>query len=305
MIGAKVDKRIVPIDYKIKTGEIVEVITAKEGSHGPSRDWLKIVRTSEARNKIRQWFKKERREENIEEGKEELERELKRNGIIVPQDELYDLINPFVKRQNCANLEDIYAAIGYGGIQLWKIIHRIKEEYVKQKKAAEVVQKPEPPKTVEAKPNKASNGILVKGMGGDCLTKLSRCCNPLPGDDIIGFVTRGFGVSVHKRSCSNVPKDIAGSPEPERWIEVQWANQVKEEFKTTLEIVANHIPGVLMNITQQLYNLRISVHSLNSRELKDGTDVIYATITIQGLEHLNAVISKLSNIEGIISIKRS
>ena len=305
MIGAKVDKRIVPIDYKIKTGEIVEVITAKEGSHGPSRDWLKIVRTSEARNKIRQWFKKERREENIEEGKEELERELKRNGIIVPQDELYNLINPFVKRQNCANLEDIYAAIGYGGIQLWKIIHRIKEEYVKQKKAAEVVQKPEPPKTVEAKPNKASNGILVKGMGGDCLTKLSRCCNPLPGDDIIGFVTRGFGVSVHKRSCSNVPKDIAGSPEPERWIEVQWANQVKEEFKTTLEIVANHIPGVLMNVTQQLYNLRISVHSLNSRELKDGTDVIYATITIQGLEHLNAVISKLSNIEGIISIKRS
>jgi len=137
------------------------------------------------------------------------------------------------------------------------------------------------------------------------LTKLSRCCNPLPGDDIIGFVTRGFGVSVHKRSCSNVPKDIAGSPEPERWIEVQWANQVKEEFKTTLEIVANHIPGVLMNVTQQLYNLRISVHSLNSRELKDGTDVIYATITIQGLEHLNAVISKLSNIEGIISIKRS
>ena len=156
----------------------------------------------------------------------------------MPQDELYNLINPFVKRQNCANLEDIYAAIGYGGIQLWKIIHRIKEEYVKQKKAAEVVQKPEPPKTVEAKPNKASNGILVKGMGGDCLTKLSRCCNPLPGDDIIGFVTRGFGVSVHKRSCSNVPKDIAGSPEPERWIEVQWANQVKEEFKTTLEIVA-------------------------------------------------------------------
>ncbi|MFQ9439758.1 MAG: ACT domain-containing protein [Acutalibacteraceae bacterium] len=135
------------------------------------------------------------------------------------------------------------------------------------------------------------------------MTKLSVAVIHCPA--MISLVLSHVVWRIHKRSCSNVPKDIAGSPEPERWIEVQWAHQVKEEFKTTLEIVANHIPGVLMNVTQQLYNLRISVHSLNSRELKDGTDVIYATITIQGLEHLNAVISKLSNIEGIISIKRS
>ena len=304
MIGAKVDKRIVPIDYKLKTGEIVEVITAKEGAHGPSRDWLKIVRTGEARNKIRQWFKKERREENIIQGKEELERELRRNGIVVPQEALFDLVNPFVKRQNCASLEDIYAAVGYGGIQLWKILPRLKEEYAKQKKATETIL-PELPKTTEEKQAKPSNGILVKGMGGDCLTKLSRCCNPLPGDDIIGFVTRGFGVSVHKRACNNVPKDIAAAPEPERWIEVQWAGKVKEAFQTTLEIMANQTPDILMNVTKQLYHLRISVHSLNCRELKNGTDVIYATITIGGLEHLQTVMTKLSNIEGIISVKRS
>lgn len=305
MIGAKVDKRIVPIDYQVKTGEIVEIITAKEGSHGPSRDWLKIVRTSEARNKIRQWFKKERREENIIEGKEELERELKRNGIVVPQNELYDMMQPYVKRQNCTNIEDIYAAIGYGGIQLWKIIHRMKEDYLKQKNATESTQVQEIPKTAELPKGKASNGVVVEGMGGDCLTKLSRCCNPLPGDDIIGFITRGFGVSVHKRSCSNVPQDIESCQEPERWIAVQWANQVKEEFKTTLEIVTEPSTGILMKITQQLYNLRISLHSLNSRELKNGTTVIYATITIHGLDHLNMIVSKLSNIEGIISIKRS
>ncbi len=305
MIGAKVDKRIVPIDYQIKTGEIVEIITAKEGSHGPSRDWLKIVRTSEARNKIRQWFKKERREENIIEGKEELERELKRNSIIVPQNELYDMIQPYVKRQNCSSIEDVYAAIGYGGIQLWKIMHRMKEDYVKQKKAIEPTLVQEISKSVESPKIKASKGIVIEGMGDDCLTKLSRCCNPLPGDDIIGFITRGFGVSVHKRSCSNVPQDIESCQEPERWIRVQWANQVKEEFKTTLEIVTEPSTGILMNITQQLYSLRISVHSLNSRELKNGTSVIYATITIHGLDHLNMIVTKLSNIEGIISIKRS
>lgn len=305
MIGAKVDKRIVPIDYKIKTGEIVEVITAKEGSHGPSRDWLKIVRTGEARNKIRQWFKKERREENVVQGREELEREFKRMGIVLPQEDLFEFISPFIKRQNCATLDDVYAAIGYGGLQLWKIMPRLKEEYARQKKALEAPQSQELPKTTESRPNKVSNGVLVQGMGGDCLTKLSRCCNPLPGDDIIGFVTRGFGVSVHKRTCSNVPKDLAACPESERWIDVCWANQVKEAFKTTLEIFANQSNDILLNVTQQLYNLRISIHSLNSRELKNGTEVIYAMITIAGIDHLSAVISKLSNIEGVISVKRA
>jgi GTP pyrophosphokinase len=139
----------------------------------------------------------------------------------------------------------------------------------------------------------------------NCLIKLSRCCNPLPGDDIIGFITRGFGVSIHKRSCSNVPADIASSPEPERWVNARWQGEVNEDFKSTLEIVANDRSGLLADITQQLFTMRLFIHSLNSRETKDGNAVIYATITVHGLDHLTNVITKLKTIEGIISIRRS
>lgn len=302
MIGAKVDKRIVPIDYKVKTGEIIEVLTTKEGSHGPSRDWLKIVKTSEARNKIRQWFKKERREENIVEGKAELEREFKRNGIELSEEELLDWLDRIGKKQNCSSADDLYAAIGYGGVQLWKLIPHLKEEYSKQKKP--VV--PAEPKMIPLAPSnkKAAGGVLIDGMD-NCLIKFSRCCNPLPGDDIIGFITRGFGVSIHKRSCSNVPADISAAPEPERWVNAHWEGEVKEEFKSTLEIIADDRPGLLADVTQQLFNMHLFIHSLNSRETKDGNAVIYATVTVNGLEHLKAVISRLSNISGIISVKRS
>jgi len=302
MIGAKVDKRIVPIDYKVKTGEIIEVLTTKEGSHGPSRDWLKIVKTSEARNKIRQWFKKERRDENIVEGKAELEREFKRNGIELSEEDLLDWLEKIGKKQNCSTIDDLYAAIGYGGVQLWKIIPHLKEEHFKQKKLAD----PAEPKMVPQTPSnkKVAGGVLIDGMD-NCLIKFSRCCNPLPGDNIIGFITRGFGVSVHKRTCSNVPADISSTPEPERWVTAHWQGEVKEEFKSTLEIIADDRPGLLADVTQQLFNMHLFIHSLNSRETKDGNAVIFATVTINGVDHLKAIIMKLSNIAGIISVKRS
>ncbi|HEX3039397.1 MAG TPA: bifunctional (p)ppGpp synthetase/guanosine-3',5'-bis(diphosphate) 3'-pyrophosphohydrolase [Caproiciproducens sp.] len=299
MTGAKVDKRIVPIDYRVKTGEIIEIITSKE-THGPSRDWLKIVKTSEARNKIRAWFKKEKREENIIEGKAELEREFRRNGIELTDAELAAVLEKIGAKQNCTSADDVYSAIGYGGIQLWKIMPKIKEDYLK-------VKRPAPPMvTAPQKPavRKPIGGVTVDGMD-NCLIKFSRCCNPLPGDDIIGFITRGFGVSIHKRSCSNVPQDISEAPEPERWIRAHWTGDVKEEFKSTLEIIANDRSGLLADVTQQLFNMHIFIHSLNSRETRDGSAIIYATITINGLEHLKGIISKLSNIEGIMSIRRS
>ena len=299
MIGAKVDRRIVPIDYKVKTGEIIEILTTKEAGHGPSRDWLKIVKTSEARNKIRQWFKKERREENIVEGKAELERELRRSGIVLTEDELKDWLESIGKRQNCATIDDVYAAIGYGGIQLWKNIPRLKEEYSKLKKPA-----PPPEKKPQAQPaKKAVGGVLIDGMD-NCLIKFSRCCNPLPGDEIIGFITRGFGVSIHKRSCSNVPQDVSTAPEPERWVNARWEGEVKEEFKSTLEIIAVDRSGLLADITQQLFNMHLFIHALNSRETKDGNATIYATITIHGLDHLTSVITRLQSIAGIISVRR-
>jgi guanosine-3',5'-bis(diphosphate) 3'-pyrophosphohydrolase len=300
MIGAKVDKRIVSLDYKVKTGEIIEVLTSKE-TRGPSRDWLKIVKTSEARNKIRAWFKHEKRDENIIEGKAELEREFKRNGIELTEAELAIVLEKIGARQNCTSADDVYSAIGYGGIQLWKVMPKIKEDHMKEKR---------PVLNVDAQPvakqsaRKPVGGVTVDGMD-NCLIKFSRCCNPLPGDEIIGFITRGFGVSIHKRTCSNVPKSLSNALEPERWIQAHWTGEVKEEFKSTLEIIASDRSGLLADITQQLFNMHIFIHSLNSRETKDGSAVIYATITINGVDHLRSIISRLTNIGGIISIKRS
>ena len=306
MIGAKVDQKIVPLDYKVKTGEIIEILTTKEVGRGPNRDWLSIVRTSEARNKIRAWFKKEKRDENIVEGKAELEREFKRNGIVMSDELMQFMLESAGRRHSCVTPDDFYAAVGYGGIQLWKLLPRVKEEYQKTHKPApepqqEIAQQAPPPNLNK----KAAGGVLVEGMD-NCLIKFSRCCNPLPGDEIVGFITRGFGVSIHKRSCSNVPKDFSQAPEPERWVRAHWAGEVKEEFKSTLHIVATDRSGLLADVTQQLFNMHIFIHSLNSREVKNSENaVISATITINGLSHLQTVIDRLQKIKGVISIDRS
>ena len=298
MIGAKVDGRIVPIDYKVKTGEIIDVLTTKEESHGPSRDWLKIVKTSEARNKIRQWFKKEKREENIIEGEAEIEREFRRNGIELPEPEMKAFLEEIATHQHCQTVEDLYAALGYGGIQLWRLMPRIRDNYNKIKKPVEESQEVRYQKA----PSKATGGVVIDGID-NCLIKFSKCCNPLPGDDIIGFITRGYGVSIHKRSCTNVPKDISKAAEPERWVNARWAGDIQDEFESTLEILASDRTGLLADLTNQLSSMHIFIHALNSRELKDNNAIIYATIN--GLEHLKSVISRLSNISGIISIGRS
>ena len=300
MVGAKVDKRIVPIDYHVKTGEIVEILTSKE-ARGPSRDWLNIVKTSEARNKIRTWFKREKRDENITEGRTILERELRRNSLSLSEEELSAALAKIGPRHNCNTPEDLFAAIGYGGVQIWKILPQIRNFCQKERRP------PVPPPQAERPqpaPKRPSTGVVVEGME-NCLVKLSRCCNPLPGDEIIGFITRGFGVSIHKRGCSNVPRDLSQAAEPERWVRVHWAGDVQEEFKSTLDIVAEDRSGLLVDITQQLFNLHLFIHSLNSRETKDGTAYISATISIRGIDQLRNVIDRLSKIAGIISVRRS
>jgi GTP pyrophosphokinase len=305
MTGCKLNGRIAPIDSQLKNGDIVEILTSKE-AHGPSRDWVKIVKTTEARNKIKQWFKKECREENIVNGKEDLDRELRANllynGFYENEEVQKNTLNKF----SFNTVDELYAAIGYGGIQLWKLLPRVKEEYQKTHKPApepqqEIAQQTPPPNLNK----KAAGGVLVEGMD-NCLIKFSRCCNPLPGDEIVGFITRGFGVSIHKRSCSNVPKDFSQAPEPERWVRAHWAGEVKEEFKSTLHIVATDRSGLLADVTQQLFNMHIFIHSLNSREVKNSENaVISATITINGLSHLQTVIDRLQKIKGVISIDRS
>ena len=232
----------------------------------PNRDWLTLVRTSEARNKIRAWFKKEKRDENIVEGRAELEREFRRSNIPLTSELMDYMIESVGKRHNCSTEDDFYAAIGYGGIQLWKVLPRVKEEALRLQKSAAPDQPQElPPPTTPEPKRRVASGVLVEGMD-NCLTKFSRCCNPLPGDEIIGFITRGFGVSIHKRSCSNVPRDLTQCPEPERWVNAHWAGDVKDDFKSTLHILAVDRAGLLADVTQQLSNMKIFIHALNSRQ---------------------------------------
>ena len=305
MIGAKVDKRIVPLDYKVKTGEIIEILTTKEAGKGPNRDWLTLVRTSEARNKIRAWFKKEKRDENIVEGKAELEREFRRSNIVLSPELMDYMLESVGKRHNCSTEEDFYAAIGYGGIQLWKVLPRVKEEYLRLAKngSEEGIEAAQP--AVPEPKTRVASGVLVEGED-NCLIKFSRCCNPLPGDDIIGFITRGFGVSIHKRNCSNVPKDLSLCPEPERWVNAHWAGEIKDDFKSTLHIVALDRAGLLADVTQLLSNMHIFIHSLNSRQERNSLNAfISATITINGLPQLQTIIERLSKIQGVLSIDRT
>ena len=303
MIGAKVDKRIVPLDYKVKTGEIIEVLTTKEAGKGPNRDWLTLVRTSEARNKIRAWFKKEKRDDNILEGKAELEREFRRSGIAMVPGLMDFMLESIGKRYSCSSSDDFYAAIGYGGIQLWKVLPRIREEYQRLTKSTGA--EPQPRVTMPETRQKVASGVLIDGMD-NCLIKFSQCCNPLPGDEIVGFITRGFGVSIHKRSCTNVPQDLTNCPEPERWVAAHWAGEVQDDFKSTLHIVAVDRGGLLADVTQQLSAMHIFIHALNCRQERNSENAfISATISINGLPQLQLIIERLSKVAVVISIDRS
>ena len=253
MVGAKVDGRIVPIDYKVNTGERIEILTSKQNK-GPSKDWLSIVRTGEARNKIRTWFKKERREENIEEGKIIVEKELRRNFIRLSGEKYNDFIVRIAERQHFSDTDEFYAAVGYGGIQISRLMPGIKDEYNRNWKEEKEQEKPASSNVVD-KPRNASssNGIIVEGID-NCLIKMANCCSPLPGEEIVGFITRGHGLSIHKRNCVNVPLDIESSPEPERWIKAYWDENVKIETKSTLDVYAIDRDGVVLDITSTLMN---------------------------------------------------
>ena len=300
MIGAKVDGRIVSLDYKVKTGMIVEIITSSTQSNGPSRDWLKFVKTSEARNKIRSWFKKEKREENVAEGKLALEKEMRRNLIAPPAEEREKFIADIAARQKYNTVDDFYASIGYGGVSLEKIMPRIKDDFIRLYRKTEQTLAP----TVKKSSQKASNGVIVEGLEG-CLIKFARCCNPLPGDEIVGFITRGFGVSIHKCDCANVVNARRRGEDPERWVKATWASKVKETFKSTLDILASDRIGILADVSVQLGNMRVPIHSVMAKELKTGQTSIQVSIGISDLNQLQTIINNLSRIPGVSSVKRA
>ena len=302
MVGAKVDGKIVQITHEVKTGEVIEILTTNAAGHGPSRDWLSIAVTSSAKAKIRSWFKKERREENIETGRNAIESEFRRSSIILPDADMQNFILDIAKRQRLASVEELYAAIGYGGVSLEKIMPRIKEDYIKLVKAAketnieEYIQKHTP---------RSHDGVIIEGID-NCLVKLSKCCAPLPGDDIIGFITRGHGVSVHKKDCVNVPRDTSSTHEAGRWIGAYWADDGKStSFTSTIEITGLDRDGLLNDITNILFNMRVGLHAVNARTVKGGNCVMSVTVSAASVEHLSSIIAKLRKLSGVYSVERT
>lgn len=300
MVGAKVDGKIVPISHVVKTGEVIEILTTNQAGHGPSRDWLNIAVTSQAKSKIRSWFKKERRTENIAAGKLEIEKEFRRAGIDLPEEEYAGFIDEIAKRQRFANADEFFAAIGYGGVLLSKIMPRVKEEYNKKHTAAKPV---EVVPISQTKSTKSSDGVIVDGID-NCLIKLSKCCTPLPGDDIIGFITRGHGVSIHKRDCPNVPVNIDDCAEPERWIPAHWDGTKTDSFISTLQIAAIDRDGILLDVMNAVYNMRVTAHSVTARPTKSGNCIVVLTISVESVEHLKSIISRLEKLKGVFSIER-
>lgn len=294
MVGAKVNSRIVPIDHKVVTGEIIEILTGPVDK-GPSRDWLNIVVTSEAKNKIRNWFKKERKEENIAEGKSALEKELRRNLITIPDGQYETFMLELAKKLRMNTVEEMYAAIGYGGLQLSRLILRMKEEYNRMMRE----QDPKVVFQIPVKKQKNPDGVVVEGLD-NCLVKFAKCCNPLPGDSIIGFITRGYGVSIHKQDCVNV-RATKGDP---RWVQAHWDSSAKESFKSTLEISAMNRMGLFTDVSALLGDMRIPIYAISARQTSDGRATMTATIGIANLEHLSSVIQKLRKVKDVISVVR-
>jgi guanosine-3',5'-bis(diphosphate) 3'-pyrophosphohydrolase len=300
MIGAKADGRIVSLEYKVKNGQIIEILTTKSVTHGPNKEWLNIAKTSEARSKIRSWFKRERREENIVEGKIELDKELKKNNIRLDEEQYQQLVERLCKRYG-HDEDDLYAAIGYGGIVLAKIMPNLKEEYAKKMKRENEENELIAPITTKPK---LTGDVEVEGVD-NCLVKFSQCCNPLPGDDIIGFITRGHGVSVHKRDCINVVNSMKDPEQAGRWIGVRWTGDVEKEYNCTLDIVAHDRDKLFVDISLALANLRVPIHEISGRQLKNGNASVVVTIGLQGTEHLKNIMQKLSKVNGVISVERS
>ena len=301
MVGCKVNNRMVPIDHIVSTGEIIEVILGP-ADKGPSRDWLKIVRTSEAKSKIRNWFKKMRREENITQGRDALARELRREMIIIPDDQLDSFIESCCRRLRQNNAEELYAAIGYGGMTIANCLPKLKEEWQKLK-AAEDKPEDDLPK-VDLSRVHATDGVVVEGFDNTPI-KFAKCCSPLPGDPIVGFITRGFGVSIHKQSCANAISSMRDPANAPRWVKAYWADSVKDSYKAGLEIIALNRNELLQDVLAALADIRVPIYAVNARQVENGCAMVSLTIGINNTEHLNRVVARLSKVKDVLKVTRS
>ena len=319
MTGARVNGRIVTFETPLKNGDIVEIITSKS-ARGPSRDWMSICKSNEARNKIRQWFKKERREENIATGRSMFESELKHVGLslaaITANSELLDIL---LRRVRCGQLDELYAAIGYGGLSAQKAAARIKEEMTRlgrverQRAEQEAMQSavsagetvyPSAPKDSILAPKRSSSGIIVSGLD-NCMVKFSKCCTPVPGDPVVGFITKGYGVSVHRQDCPNADPARRKPEEQGRWVSVSWADTGDSAFRTSLEISAKDRDGLALDVAMALSAQKVKVNNLSARSQPDGYAMINLELAVKDQKELTGVINKLSQVSGVFLVKRA
>ena len=298
MVGAKVNNRIASFDQPLANGDIVEILTSKSAK-GPSRDWLKICNSNQARTKIKQWFKKEKREENVAHGKASFEGELRRSGISPSVLQDAELLPVLLKKLSFENLDDMYAAIGYGGLTAVKAFGRIREELTKANRQKEA---PKPP---EQQPVKVSrhkdSGVVVEDIDS-CMIKFSRCCTPVPGDDIIGFITKGYGVSIHRRDCKNV--NLNDPRQAGRWISVAWSASEEKPFSTTFEIDSIDRDGIWLDIATALTASKVKVTEISAREMPAGKARTIATFEVKNVTELEAIRSRIRSIDGVVDVRR-
>ncbi len=300
MTGAKVGGRMVPFDYQVKTGDIVEIFTSGSAAYGPNRNWLDIAKTTEAKGKIRSWFKKERRDENISVGREELEREFRRNGIPLEKEILEDA----AMRARVNSVDDLYAAIGYGGVALSKVIQRIKDMQARAMKEQNTVVPTSEESIEQSNKRSRQKGVIIEGID-NVAVKFAQCCNPLPGDPIIGFVTRGFGVSIHKLDCINIINNMESEENRDRWIKASWAGVDDSTYRATIDIIAEQRSSVIADITAAIAVSHLPMHEMNMHRLKNGNTNLLVTIEVAGVEQLSNLMVRIKKIPGVVSADRT
>ncbi len=310
MVSAKVNGRIVPLNHRLQNGDVVEVMTS-QNAHGPSRDWIKIARSSNARSKIRQWFKREKRDENIVNGRQSFESELKRTGVSLKELLADENVPNVLKKLSFNSVDDMYAAIGYGGVTALKVIGRLREDIQRilhqhqadRQAEVPVAGQPEVMRPAVPQRSKGEHGIIVEGLS-NCLVKFSKCCSPVPGDDIVGFITRGYGVSVHRADCPNVLRSRDNPAEAGRWIRVSWADKTSESYHTMLQIVAKDRISLIVDVSTVLSATKTRVLSLNARSTPDGFGLLDLGIEVSDRDQLKTVMNRLEQIQGVMKVTR-
>ena len=300
MTGCKINSKMMPIITPLKSGDIIEIITS-DNSKGPSRDWLKFVKSTKAKNKINGWFKKAEKSENIEKGKDLIEKEIKRIGMSHVELFKQEYIDAMLDRYKYKNLEDMYAAVGFGANSAVKVIARMLQEYRKEHQEENVEEKIEElRKQKESKQKPSSSGVVVEGID-NCLVKLSKCCNPLPGDEIIGYITKGRGVSVHRKDCVNV-KDLL--TEENRIIDVKWYEEAKENYNVTLEVLANDRKGLLVDILNTVKETKANLMGVSTKTTKERIAIMDIDLEVENIEELNKVIRNIKKVDSVYEVRR-